>query len=277
MSQNTSSLEDRKIKEIEWADFRRTLKASNPAEIKKYHSNMKYYSINRAADQYVEKWIRDNTKDKDVFEVACGNTGKIRYAAPYARTAIAADIAPQSIEQARTSVKNDPVLSRIDYQVRDCEHTGFADNSFDVILEGGALHHMDLDAAYAEAARILRPDGKYLCVEALRHNPFIHFYRRMTPHLRTAWEVDHILGRTEIMKAQEYFEHIEIRLFHIATLCAVPFRKTAFFKPLLGKLEAVDRVLTRIPGLRWMAWQAAYVLSNPRKDKIAERTLKRAV
>ena len=62
----------------------------------------------------------------------------------------------------------------------------FKDNTFDIGVEYGALHHVELDRALAELSRVLKPNAKMLCIEAMRHNPLIHAYRR-TPHLGTEW------------------------------------------------------------------------------------------
>jgi len=260
-------MEERKQKEIEWSDFRRTISEDDKQNYEKYNANKKYYAINRKVNLKIDRWIAANTQGKDVFEVACGEDGLILKAAPYMKSGMAADIAPVTIELARkvAGERGRPEFRKIDFRALDCEHTGLPDNSFDVMIETGALHHMDLDAAYKEAARLLRKDGEYFCIEAIRHNPIIHLYRKLTPHLRTAWEVDHILGRSQVLKGLEYFEQIEISHYNIATLFAIPFHKTPLFKPVLSLLEAVDSVLTRIPGIRWIAWQAVFVLKRPRK------------
>jgi hypothetical protein len=105
-----------------------------------------------------------------------------------------------------------------------------------------------------------------IATEALRHNPIIHRYRRRTPHLRSAWETEHILGRPEIELARRHFGEVQVlRWFHLATIAAVPFRNRRFFPRLLSSLEAADRVLLSIPGIRWQAWMAVFELAAPRK------------
>lgn len=260
-----TNIEDRKLKEIEWSDFRRTLtKEEHGSDFDKYNANLKYYCIDGNQREDIKNWLIANTRDKDVFEMACGNTAMLPWVAGIVRSAVAADIAPVTIELAKQSAKGNTDLERIDYRVMDCEKTGLPDNSFDVILEQGALHHMDLDAAYKEAARLLRPDGKFFCLEAIRHNPIIHLYRRMTPHLRTAWEVDHILGRQQVMKGLEYFNKIEKKHYFMFSILAVPFRNTILFKPLLSVFRAADAVLTRLPIFQWLSWQCLFILSEPK-------------
>jgi ubiquinone/menaquinone biosynthesis C-methylase UbiE len=90
----------------------------------------------------------------------------------------------------------------------DGEATAFTDNHFDLIVDTAVLHHVDLQRAYRELARILTPTGEITCIEAPRHNVFIQLYRKLTPHRRTAWETHHILGRREIRMAEKYFNKV---------------------------------------------------------------------
>jgi hypothetical protein len=117
----------------------------------------------------------------------------------------------------------------------------------------------------SELARVLKPGGVVICTETLSHNPLIRWYRRSTPHLRTAWEVDHIIGRPSFSIFEKHFASCERHFFHLATLAAVPLRTTPLFKPVLAVLRGLDRVLLSIPGLRWQAWQVVFMLKGPKK------------
>jgi SAM-dependent methyltransferase len=48
---------------------------------------------------------------------------------------------------------------RIAYRLAPAEHSGLEGSSVDVVTVGQALHWLPLDAFYAEARRVLRPDG----------------------------------------------------------------------------------------------------------------------
>jgi SAM-dependent methyltransferase len=158
------------------------------------------------------------------------------------------------------------IADRCHFFVMDAEHTTFEDNTFDIIHCSGCLHHLDLDAAYKELYRILKPGGKIIAEEGLCHNPIIHWYRKLTPKLRTAWEVDHILSRSKIYSSQKYFDGLQMRFFHLFTIAAVPFRKSKlFFKPILKLMELIDAVVLRIPGIRWWAWICVFVLTKKEK------------
>ena len=103
--------------------------------------------------------------------------------------------------------------------------------------------------------------------EALGHNPIIRLYRKRTPHLRTAWEIDHILKIDDIKLAgQDFgFGSIIIHYFHLFSILGVLFRKTPLFNPVLTMLEAIDSLVLKIPYLNLMAWQAVFELSTPKK------------
>jgi len=277
-------LEERKLKEIEHSDCRRSIVrgyeyhtdassdrlddkyVEGDKEFEQHFSNMKFYSISRSSFAHRNALLFKNMKGAVALDYCCGNGEvAIEIAKKGASRVLGIDISKVAIDNARTLAKVAGVDHICEFRVMDAEHTEFSDDTFDVIHEYGALHHLDLAAAFAELSRILKPEGRLICTEALRHNPFIHWYRHRTPHLRTEWEVEHILGVPEIMSGKKCFKNVDVRFFHMAALAAVPFRKTRFFKPLLVLLEGVDYLLTRVPGIQRWSWVAVIVYTGPRK------------
>jgi ubiquinone/menaquinone biosynthesis C-methylase UbiE len=241
-------------------------------EFEQHFSNMKFYSITRSSFAYRDVLLFAKIKGAVALDYCCGNGEvAIEMAKQGASRVVGIDISPVAIENARALAKVAGVDAVCEFAVMDAEHTEFADDTFDVIHEYGALHHLDLPAAYKELSRILKPAGKLVCTEALRHNPLIHWYRRRTPHLRTDWEVEHILGFPEIKSGRKYFASLDLRTFHLAALAAVPFRKVFLFESLLGLLNLMDRALLYIPFLRRMAWVAVVEYRQPIKQKLPEK------
>jgi SAM-dependent methyltransferase len=229
-------------------------------------ANMKYYAVERASRTFVERWFERHVAGMRVLDYCCGNgEDGVLLAGLGASEVVGIDISPVSIENCQNLAVREGIADRVTHMVADAEDTGFEDNTFDIVTEYGSLHHLDLDKALGEMARVLKPGGRAICQEAVRHNPLIHLYRKLTPSLRTPWEVPHILGRSSLDHARRYFRTVEVRHFHLVSLLSVPFRRTPLFNPLLSLLESVDSVLLSIPGLKWMGWQMVIVLSDPKK------------
>lgn len=250
---------DPHVMETRWSpDMEETIK-NNPLWI-----NMKWYAIERKSRQSVLDWFEDNTPGKIVLDYCCGNgQDSILIANGGAKKVYGMDISEVSINNCRFQAKKAGV--DIEYKVGDAEATGFPDNTFDIVSEYGALHHLELKKAFKEIARILKPGGKAICQEALAHNIFIHIYRKLTPKLRTEWEADHILRKPAFDVALNYFGKVDLKFFHLFSLFAVPFRNTRLFNTLLKSLEWVDNIVLKIPGIKWQAWQVVFVLSDPKK------------
>lgn len=280
-------LEDRKRKEIEHskkrreilkgyerltetADFKEQLHhliKTDKKEFEKHFSNMKFYSITRLSEDYKNNFIKSTAGENiQYLDFACGNGENGLIAAQNGANVIGIDISPEGIDNANDNASKLNLTDKCKFTVMDGENMSFGSNTFDFAVEYGALHHVDLPVALKELARVLKPNAEMICVEALRHNPFIHLYRKFTPHLRTEWEVEHILGVESLKIMEKYFQNIEVRFFHLFSLFAVPFRKFKFiFKFLLYFLEKVDLIILKIPYLRRFAWIMVITLKNPIK------------
>ena len=280
-------MEERKLKEIEHSKKRRevlqgferladTHAASQVDDLtelvkdkKKFDylfSNMKYYSITKSSEQYKHDWLSKNcNKNTKVLDFACGSGENGIYAATCGSSTLGIDISPEGVDNANANAERMGVSNICEFQVMDGEDMKFEDNSFDLGIEYGALHHVDLDAALSELARVLKPEGKMMCVEAMRHNPLIHWYRKKTPHLRTEWEVEHILGVESFEIIKKYFRKINVRYFHLTSLCLVPLRKTFIFPLLLPFFNFVDEILLSNNFIGKYGWIMAIEISEPIK------------
>lgn len=231
-----------------------------------FTSNEKYYSVDRKSRMEVEEWLKRKISGRKVLDYCCGNGDMAIWMAQHRASQVhAIDISNISIENGMKRAEMEGVS--VFFHVMDAEQLGFPDSSFDFVYESGVLHHLRLSGAYTEIARVLAPGGEAICIEALRHNPFIQYYRKRTPQLRTEWEAEHILGKKDILMAREYFNNIQILgFFHLATITAVPFRNSPAFNFVLGALELIDRLLLKLPVLKWHAWQVIFLLSEPKKS-----------
>ena len=256
-------MEKRKIEEIEFHN-KREIDRNNltSEEFEKKYSNKKVYQISDSSFEYLEKKLKELSKDKICLDYCCGlgNTSLNLYKYG-AKKVYGIDIAEKEVETAKSVLKANG-YDDSGIVVGDAEFTNFEDNKFDLIVCIGVLHHLDVNKAFKELNRILKPGGSVVAFEALGYNPIIQAYRRLTPHLRTDWEKDHILTNREIKIAMKYFSSVNIKYFHLLNLVLFPFTKAFFFKPLLRLLTSIDNIILRIPFLRLMAWQMVFILKK---------------
>ena len=229
--------------------------------------NMKYYSVERKSRDMVLKWLSRNCSKKRVLDYCCGNGEDALYVARNgAKQVSGIDISEVSIENCRKRASKENLNPMTEFLVMDAEALDFADGTFDIITEYGSLHHLRLEKAFSELARVVKHNGSVICNEALGHNPLINLYRIVTPHLRTEWEARHIIRKKDLALAKNYFKKIEMNFFHLATLAVVPFRKLRNLDKFLTVMERVDQVLLSLPILKWQAWQIVFILSEPIKQ-----------
>lgn len=266
----TATLTARKVKELEFHNEHRDLSknANLPQDTYELlHGNKKYYSTVQLSSEYVQEWVKKNAPGKIFLDYACGNGLNAIQAAKYgASLAIGLDISDISVSNARAAAEAAGVGSRCVFIQGDCENTGLPENSIDLIICSGMLHHLDLSYAFPELRRILRPGGKLLGIEALDYNPLIKAYRMATPSMRTDWEKNHILSMKDIRFARRFFEVGEMRFWHLFSIFAAYFKGSqALQKSLLAILNTLDRFVLSIPLVKLLAWQFTFELRKPKE------------
>ncbi len=271
-------MEQRKLEEIEFHNRREQdrLAARDEEEFIKQYPNKRFYAINRGPREATRQWLEEHCPGAVALDYCCGLGATSLELARLGATVHGIDISTEELKTAEKTLAEAGYGDRAEFHAMDAENMEFPDDMFDVIVCSGVLHHLDLEHAYPELARVLKPTGQIICIEAQGANPLINLYRKRTPKLRTSWEAEHILTVAQVKQAKPFFEHIDMRFFHLLTILAVPFRKAPFFEALLGALEALDRVILKIPGVQRMAWQMMFFLSAPKKGTASEPREKRS-
>ena len=101
--------------------------------------------------------------DETLLDVGCGDGGVARLLRERVARVVAVDV------HASPDWNFAP---GVEFNVADGEALPFEDASFDVVHSKDSLHHMARpERALSEYARVLRPDGTALVVEANRYNP----------------------------------------------------------------------------------------------------------
>ena len=100
------------------------------------------------------------------------------------------DISPVYVAQAERAAReagHDP--ERFRFIVGDAHELPYDDQTFDLVVGDGILHHLELSRALREVHRVLAPGGRALFREPLLDNPLLKVFRRLTPAARTEDEL----------------------------------------------------------------------------------------
>jgi SAM-dependent methyltransferase len=224
----------------------------------------KFYTIIHDSRAIYEQLLRSRAPQGTALEYGCGMGSHSQYIARHgAARVVGIDISDVAIAKARDEAAA-AGMTTVEHRRMNAESLEFDDNSFDLICGTAILHHLDLERAYSEIARVLRPGGLAAFMEPLGHNPLINLYRRLTPTLRTVDE--HPLMMRDVTLARRYFSAVVPRYYVLQTLAAVPFHGSRYFRSVLSVLEASDAALFRVlPFTRRYAWQVVVALEKPIK------------
>lgn len=223
------------------------------------------------------RWIHASLGDvrgKTVLELGAGLGEASAWFAMHGAAVIATDLSGGMLKvAARVATLHSTEVTPVQM---DGAVLALADASVDIVYGANVLHHVDQAQCIGEVHRVLRPGGMAVFWDPLRYNPVINVYRRMATEVRTTDE--HPLGVSDLRMLQRTFHRVDVRFFWLASLGvflwfflgqrvhpnAERYWKKiitdyASIAPLHRVLAAVDRVLLRIPALRWWAWNMAVV------------------
>ena len=226
----------------------------------------KFYSIARRSSDYYESLVLARAAGSRILEYGCGE-GSMAFRLREAETVTGIDLSSVAIATATARAGD---TKRLQFRVMDAENLEFPDESFDLTCGSGILHHLNVNRAYAEIARVLRPSGSAIFFEPLGHNPIINLYRRMTPTMRSTDE--HPLLVSDLRRANQFFESVDIKYFHLLSLAATPLRNLKVFGTTLKRLDDADAAcFGAIPWLRKFAWISVMTLERPRSSSVSRQ------
>jgi SAM-dependent methyltransferase len=174
-----------------------------------------------------------------VLEVGCGTGEYTRtLAACTGARLVSIDITPPALQWARGTVPPNVVLS-----CANVEMLPFADGVFDAVVGNAVLHHLRLDRAVPELARVLRPGGRLCFAEPNMLNPQV-FLERNVPAIGR--RLDNSPGETAFVRFRLR------RQLEALGFTAVTGRPFDFLHPLtppawISSVERLGRMLERLP------------------------------
>ncbi|MBM0740838.1 class I SAM-dependent methyltransferase [Phormidium sp. CLA17] len=219
-----------------------------------------------------------NMNGKYLLDLGCGAGENSVYFSKLGAECVASDYSPGMVEVALKLAEKNSVQVR--GKVINAMDIDFPDNTFDIVYASNLLHHIpNPKLTIQEMHRVLKPGGKACFWDPMKHNPVINIYRRMATDVRTEDETPLDFEIVNFVKSQ--FSHIDYDTFWIATLWIflsfyliekVNPNDERYWKkiiteqkrlaPTYQRLENLDVMLKKIPGMKRMAWNLAVVATK---------------
>ena len=176
--------------------------------------NIFYRALYNSSEDFFE-FLEKNSINSEILDYGCGVGHFLKNVISFNPKKITGiDISEVSIQKAKDTIRN--LKSQAELMVDNCEKTKFKSESFDIVYGSGILHHLDMTACINEIHRILKPGGKFLFIEPLGTNPFINFYRKLTPNSRSKDE--HPLNNQDFDLIEGKFKKTKIKYYGFLTL-----------------------------------------------------------
>jgi len=243
-------MEERKQREIEYYDKKAEVSFGKERDFEGFHPQ------DLESFRFCYQWLRENCKDKIILDYGCGNgihagfLVKIR-----AKKVIGIDLSEKSLVLARQRIKGAEFIRM------DCEKMEFPNDFFDIIFDGGTFSSLDLNLAWPELARVLKPDGCLIGIETFGHNVIANLKRKINKLTgkRTEWAENHIFQIKDLKEAEKYFNKIETHFFHPISCFVFPLLNLPGGKILLKFLEKVDKFFLYFSFLRKYAFKVVFI------------------
>jgi ubiquinone/menaquinone biosynthesis C-methylase UbiE len=210
-----------------------------------------YSAISYGFDLYRRR-VSEEAKNRRVLEYGCG-TGSLAFdLSEGASHVIGIDISDVAIRHAHLNAERRS-LTNVEFRVDNAEAMQLPAKHVDVVAGSGIVHHLDIPKAMQEVRRVLMPGGVAIFAEPLAHNPFVNWYRKRTPELRTADE--HPLTVGDLRSVARDFTSSTVTYFGlVAPVLGFISRDAKATSPLTRFVWWLDRVICRIPFMKRYAW-----------------------
>lgn len=198
---------------------------------------------------------------KKVLELGTGTGGTATLLAKRGASVVGIDLLPFRLAEAQARAAEHNVAEAVNFALMDAMHLAFPDNTFDFIISKSVLVFTDHRQTAKECYRVLKPGGKAIFMENMRHHPGVWLYRKM--FLKYAGKLRYFsVGDIETVGTE--FEKLEHREFHISAVGALFWQKCIsiplFYRWSLRILKVIDTsFLKYLPFLNRFCWITAMI------------------
>ncbi len=198
---------------------------------------------------------------KRVLELGTGTGGTATLLAKKGASVVGIDLLPFRLDEARERVKHHDVSDAVDFSLMDATQLAFPDNTFDFVISKSVLVFTEHAQTAQECHRVLKPGGKAIFVENMRHHPVVWLYRKL--FLKYSQEL-HYFSLADIEALDVAFDKVNHREFHFLSIGSLFWQKVIpirfLYQWTLQFLKVLDKILLRLfPFLRRFCWISAII------------------
>jgi SAM-dependent methyltransferase len=257
MQHSQETAQPRIDRERAWHDDRFANRPRRGLAVQSFTQGLTQEALNR-----VYAVVRRNCAGKDVLDYGCSMGEATLLMRKFgARSVSGIDISAVAVQQARDAATRAGV-DNVSFQVMNAEELQFPNRSFDMVFGIAILHHLDLDKACTEIARVLRPGGLAVFLEPLGHNVFINLFRRATPGSHT--QDEHPLLARDLSVCRRYFGQVDLEFVNLLTLFSAPLVGVPGRDTIRRGLNVIDKAVFRVlPVAGRYAWNVVMTMRAP--------------
>ena len=198
---------------------------------------------------------------KKVLELGTGTGGTAALLAKRGASVVGIDLLPFRLAEARVRAAEHNVGASIDFALMDAMHLAFPDDTFDFIISKSVLVFTEHVQTAKECYRVLKPGGKAIFIENMRHHPAVWLYRKV--FLKYSGKLRYFAA-SDIETVGAEFERLEHREFHLSAVGALFWQKCLpvpiLYRGSLRFLKAIDTSLLKcLPFLKRLCWITAMI------------------
>jgi ubiquinone/menaquinone biosynthesis C-methylase UbiE len=206
----------------------------------------------RAALLYLFDQLGD-LRGKRVLEIGGGTGYHAAMLVHRGAQVVATDVSSVGVEVMRRRFEVNGMSDRAEAAVVVAEQMPFEDDSFDAVIGLAVLHHLVMDQAAPEIARVLVPGGRAVFLEPLSENPVLDFVRDYVPYPGKKSPHGHRGVTFPMLKqASRYFASTKVRPFYLTAMLNRAIGQQTAITP-LERLD--DIVIARFPSVRRLCRQ----------------------
>ena len=202
-----------------------------------------------------------NLEGKNVLELGTGTGGTATLLAKRGASVTGIDLLPFRLDEAKVRAKHHNVDESVEFALMDAMHLAFPENTFDFIISKSVLVFTDHTRTAQECYRVLKPDGKAIFIENMRHHPLVWLYRKF--FIKYSDKL-HYFSIRDIESIGTQFDSMEHSEFHFSSVKSLFWQKcipiSPFYRWSFHLLKVIDYFLLKIfPFLKRFCWITAMV------------------